>query len=63
LKKLIVQDPKAIRHVNLAKKPGESGEGDFVLTADTAALKKFILKHAKTEGAFGKGSLMKRWKE
>lgn len=62
LKKLIEKDPKAIRHIVVPKKLGEEGEGDLVLTADTAELQKFILKHEKTEGAFGKSTLMNRWK-
>jgi hypothetical protein len=62
LKKLIEKDPKAIHHIVVPKKLGEDGEGDLVLTADTAELQKFILKHEKTEGAFGKGIVMNRWK-
>jgi hypothetical protein len=62
LKKLIEKDPKAIRHIVVPKKLGEDGEGDLVLTADTAELQKFILKHEKTEGAFGKASVLNRWK-
>ena len=60
LKKLIEKDPKAIRHIIVPKKLGEEGEGDLVLTADTAELQKFILKHEKTEGAFGKASILNR---
>ena len=62
LKKLIEKDPKAVRHIVVPKKIGESGEGDLVLTADTAALQKFILKHEKTKGAFGDGFAMERRK-
>ncbi|MHB8523696.1 MAG: hypothetical protein ACYDH9_23480 [Limisphaerales bacterium] len=61
LKKLIEQDPKAIRHIVVPQKLGEGGDGDLVLTADTAELQKFILKHEKTEGAFAKGFVMNRW--
>ena len=60
LKKLIEKDPKAIRHIIVPKKLGEEGEGDLVLTAETAELQKFILKHEKTEGAFGKTSILNR---
>lgn len=63
LKKLIEKDSKAVRHIVVAKKLGESGEGDVVLTEDTAGLQKFMLKHEKTEGAYGKGFVMKRWKD
>lgn len=61
LKKLIEREPKAIRHLVVPKKLGETGDGDLVLTADTAELQRFILKHEKTEGAFGDGFVMKRW--
>ena len=63
LTKLIEKEPKAIRHIVVPKKLGEDGGGDLVLTADTAELQKFILKHEKTEGAFGKVSVMNRWKQ
>ena len=62
LKKLIEKDPKAIHHIVVPKKLGEDGESDLVLTADTAELQKFILTHEKTEGAFGEGIVMNRWK-
>jgi hypothetical protein len=62
LKQLVEKDPKAIRHIIVPKKLGEDGDGDLVLTADTAELQAFLLKHEKTEGAFGKGGVMKRWK-
>jgi len=59
LKKLIEKDPKVIRHIVVAQKLGENGEGDLVLTAETAELQKFILKHEKTPGAFGEDLVMK----
>jgi len=62
LKKLIEKDPKAIRHIVVPQKLGEKGDGLLVLTADTAELQKFILKHEKTQGAFANGSVMNRWK-
>jgi hypothetical protein len=62
LQKLIEREPEAIRHMVVPKKLGDSGDGDLVLTAETAQLQKFILKHEKTEGAFGKGSVLNRWK-
>ena len=61
LTKLIEKHPKAIRHIVVPKKLGEDGGGDLVLTADTAELQKFILKHEKTAGAFGDGIVMQRW--
>jgi len=62
LTKLVQKHPKAIRHLVVPNKLGESGDGLVVLTAETAELQKFILKHEKTEGAFGKASELKRWK-
>lgn len=61
-KKLIEKDPKAIRHIVVPEKLGDNGDGLLVLTADTAELQKFILKHEHTEGAFGKSEVMNRWK-
>ena len=61
LTKLIEKNPKAIRHTAAPDKLGESGAG-LVVTADTAELQKFILKHEKAEGAFGKVTVMNRWK-
>jgi hypothetical protein len=63
LKTLIEKDPKVIRHIVVPKKLGEDGDGNLVLTADTAELQKFILKHEKTEGAFGRSEVMLRWKD
>ena len=62
LKKLIEKDSKAIRHIVVPKKLGEDGDGDLVLTADTAELQEFIIKHEKTEGAFGETLVMNPWK-
>jgi hypothetical protein len=63
LKKVIEKDAVALRHIIVPKKLGETGDGDLVLTADTAALQKFILKHQKTEGAFCKGLVLNRWQD
>ncbi len=60
LTKLVAKNPKAIRHSVVPNKLGETGDGWIVLTADTAELQKFILKHEKTEGAFGKVSVLNR---
>lgn len=62
VKQLVEKNPKAIRHVVVPKKLGESGDGDLILTADTAELQRFILKHEKTEGAFGDSAVLNRWK-
>jgi hypothetical protein len=61
LTKLVEKNPKAIRHIVVPPKLGENGGGLLVLTADTAELQKFILKHEKTAGAFGDGFVMQRW--
>jgi hypothetical protein len=61
LTKLIEKNPKAIRHLVVPNKLGDNGDGLVVLTADTAELQKFILKHDKTEGAFSKTEVMNRW--
>ena len=63
LQKLIAKDSKAVRHIVVPKKTGESGEDDLVLTADTSELQAFILEHEKTEGAFGDAFVMKRFKD
>ncbi len=60
LKNLIEKDPKAIRHLVIAKPLGESGGGNVVLTANTAELQRFILKHETTGGVFTNGCVMKR---
>jgi len=53
LAKLIEQQPKAIRHTLIPKPGGKTGDNEgLVLTADTAELQKFILKHLKTEAAW-----------
>lgn len=58
LKQTIASDPKAIRHTIVPNKQGEEGEGSIVLTADTAELQAFLLKHEKTEGAFGESLVL-----
>lgn len=63
LKNLIAKDAKAIRHMVVPKQLGEDGEGDLVLTADTAELRQFILKYEKAPGAFGKGFVLERRKD
>lgn len=61
LGKLIEKQPKAIRHALIEKAGGKAGDHDgFVLTADTAELQKFILKHIKLKEAWGDALIMKR---
>jgi len=58
---LIEKQPKAIRHstISQANAKGDDVKG-FVLTADTAELQKFILKHIQTQEAWSKAMVMKR---
>jgi hypothetical protein len=49
LKVLLAKDPKAVRHIVIQN--GENPDDRrIVLTADTAELQQFLLKHLKTEG-------------
>jgi len=51
LKELLARDPKAVRHIVV--QTGEKSEDRrIVLTADTAELQQFVLKHLKTEVAW-----------
>jgi len=61
LRKLIEKQPKAIRHALIpqASKQGDETEG-FVLTAETAELQNFILKHLETKEAWGDALVLKR---
>jgi len=60
LKKLVSDDPNAIRHVIVPKPLGETGDGDFVLTANTAELQAFLRKHAASTNAFTEPTRLKR---
>jgi hypothetical protein len=60
LTKLIEKNPRAVRHIIVPKKLGESDGGNLVLTADTAELQKFIVKHMNSEEAFGKSQVLER---
>jgi hypothetical protein len=60
LTKLLAKNPKTLRHLIVPKKLGESGSGNLVLTADTAELQKFILKHINNTNAFGQPVVLKR---
>lgn len=57
---LIEKNPRVIRHVLVANESGSGGGGQVVLTADTAELQKFILKHLKTTNAWVEPLIMKR---
>lgn len=52
LKKLVAENPEAIRH--------EKIDGEVVLTASTKELQAFWIKHLETKGAFGEPSNMNR---
>lgn len=52
LVELLKKNPKAIRHVIVNYQAGEKGEERIVLTADTAELQKFILKHLNNTNAW-----------
>jgi hypothetical protein len=61
LTKLLERQPKAIRHTIIEKAGGQSdSDKTFVLTADTAELQKFILKHIETKEAWSDVMMMKR---
>ena len=62
LGELLEKQPGALRHVVVDAKPGDSGDGQVVLTADTAELQKFILKHAGNTNAFTDGFSLERQK-
>lgn len=58
---LIEKNPRVIRHVLVANEAGsQGGGGQVVLTADTAELQKFILKHLKMTNAWVEPLIMKR---
>ena len=51
LRELVARNPKAIRHIVI--KTGDKQEDRrVVLTADTAELQRFVIKHLKTKGAW-----------
>jgi hypothetical protein len=58
---LIEKNPRAVRHIVVPNEAGTEGDGgQIVLTADTAELQKFILKHLKTKEAWVEPLMMKR---
>jgi hypothetical protein len=59
LRDLLEQKPKALRH-HLAPRKKDSDERFFVLTADTRELQAFVIKHLKTEAAWGEVIELKR---
>ena len=47
-----MNDVTDLRHTIVPKKGGDGEGGDLVLTADTAELQKFTVKHLKTADAW-----------
>ena len=60
LAKLLEKRPGAIRHLVLPDKPGDDQGGRVVLTAGTAELQRFILKHVNNTNAWNEPSKWKR---
>jgi hypothetical protein len=53
LKKVLEKDPKAIQHERIHFGSDNTNDYRYVLTADTKALQKLVLKYADSEEAFG----------
>jgi hypothetical protein len=53
LKKLLEKDPKVIQHERIQFGSDNTNDYRYVLTAETKALQKFVLKYADSEEAFG----------
>jgi hypothetical protein len=60
LKKLLDKNPGALRHALIQNEPGSTNASRIVLTADTAELQKFILKHIDGKDTFGDLNELKR---
>ena len=61
LGKLVEQNPKAIRHIIVPKETDTSNEGGVLtLTADTAELQKFLLKHLANTNAWSEPMVLKK---
>ena len=59
LKEFLAKDPKALRH-HLIPDNDKKEDSRLVLTADTAELQQFILKHLKTGEAWAEGLELSR---
>lgn len=53
LKKMLEKNPAAIRHILSRDEPSNTNSTHIVLTADTAELQKFLLKHMDDKETFG----------
>ncbi len=61
LAKLVEQNPKILRHIIVPKEAGDTNEGgSLTLTADTAELQKFLLKHLANTNAWSEPMVMKK---
>lgn len=60
LKQLLREKPATLRHIWIGEKAGEPDSGKPVLTANTAELQAFILKHADNTNAFQHPLVLKR---
>lgn len=60
LQELLEKQPKAIRHTVVRDRKDEKDETRIVLTADTAELQKFILKHLNNTNAWQAPGRVKR---
>ena len=59
LGKLLTDNPKALRHY-VIRDPENPNSERLVLTADTAELQKFVLKHLNTPDAWKESTTLKR---
>lgn len=59
LTKLLEKNPKALRHIVVTDKNGDREDNRIVLTADTADLQKFVLKHLNNTNAWNEPSALK----
>jgi hypothetical protein len=61
LTKLVEQNPKAIPHIIVPNEAGLTNEGGHLtLTADTAELQKFLLKHLANTNAWSEPMVLKK---
>ena len=63
LKGYLEKDPGAIRHIRIRQEGAETNQYRIALTADTAELQKFVVRHLKTKEAFDSADEMLRQKE
>ena len=57
---LLEKHPSALRHIWVDATPGTPRSGRLVITADTAELQKFIVKHAADTNAFSEDMNLRR---